>query len=119
MNLTRLGRHQHPRPPRHELRQKAAFDRGSRSIGQVANLYVDDDMELRFLDVCVSGVMGFGKKHHLVPAEAIADESPGAVVLSVDQQTVEGTPTLSDARAVPGEELQRAAREHYGLEAVL
>jgi hypothetical protein len=31
---------------------------------------------------------------------------------------VESAPTLSDARTVPDEALQRAAREHYGLGAV-
>ncbi len=118
MNLHRLERHQHPRPPHQELRQKTAFDSGSRSIGLVSNLYVDDDMDLRFLDVCVSGFMGFGKKHHLVPVEAIAEESPGAVTLGVDQQAVECAPTLSDAHAGPDEELQRAAREHYDLRAI-
>ena len=118
MNLHRLERHQHPRPPHQELRQKTVFDSGSRSIGPVSNLYVDDDMELQFLDVCISGFMGFGKKHHLVPAEAIAEEALGSVTLRVDQQAVESAPTLSDARTVPDEALQRAAREHYGLGAV-
>ena len=119
MNLHRLERHQHPRPPHQELRQKTVFDPGSRSIGPVSNLYVDDDLDLQFLDVYISGFLGFGKKHHLVPAEAIAEESPGSVTLRVDQQAVESAPTLSDARAVPDEGLQRAAREHYGLGAVL
>jgi hypothetical protein len=119
MNLHRLERHQHPRPPHQELRQKTVFDSGSRSIGPVSNLYVDDDLELQFLDVCISGFLGFGKKHHLVPVEAIAEESPGAVTLRVDQQAVESAPTLSDPHDGPDEELQRAAREHYGLGAVL
>ncbi len=114
MNVHRLERHQHPRPPHRELRQKTVFDSGSRSIGPVSNLYVDDDMDLRFLDVCVSGFLGFGKKHHLVPAEAIEDESPGSVTLKVDQQAVESAPTLANPKAEPDEELQRAAREHYG-----
>ncbi len=96
MNLIRLERHRHPRSPHQELRQKTVFDSGVRSIGQVANLYVDDEMDLRFLDVCMSGFLGFGKKHHLVPAEAVAEEAPGSVTLKVDQRTVEGTPTLSD-----------------------
>ncbi len=90
MNLIRLEHHQHPRPPHHELRQKTVFDSGVRGIGQVANLYVDDDRNLQFLDVCMSGFLGFGKKHHLVPVEAVAEESPGAVTLKVNQQTVEG-----------------------------
>ena len=119
MNLTRLERHQHPRPPHHELRQKSVFDSGVRNIGQVGNLYVDGDRNLQFLDVCMSGFLGFGKKHHLVPAEAIADEAPGSVTLKVDQQTVESAPTLADPHAGPDEELQRTAREHYGMGAVL
>ncbi len=74
---------------------------------------------LGLLDVCMSGFLGFGKKHHLVPAEAIADEAPGSVTLTVDQQAVESAPTLADPHAGPDEELQRTAREHYGLGAVL
>ena len=115
MNLHRLERHQHPKPPHHELRQKSVFDPGSRNIGQVGNLYVDEDRDLRFLDVCTSGFMGLGTKHYLVPAEVIADESPGSVTLNVDQRTVEGAPTLSNPKGAPGEELQRAAHEHYGV----
>jgi PRC-barrel domain protein len=118
VNLTRLEHHQHPRPPHQELRQKTVFDSRGRSIGVVANLYVDDDTDLRFLDVCMSGFLGFGKKHHLVPAEAIAEESPGAVTLNVDQQAVESAPTLTNPKAAPAEEIQRAAHEHYGLGAV-
>ena len=115
MNLIRLEHHHHPRPPHHELRQKTVLDTGSRNIGDVANLYVDDDMDLQFMDV-VTGeeVLGARKKHYLVPVEAIADEGPGSITLNVDQQTVEGAPTLADPHTEPDEELQRAAREHYG-----
>ena len=65
MNLIRLEHHQHPRPPHQELRQKTVFDSGVRDIGQVANLYVDDDWDLQFVDVVTSGFLGFGKKHWL------------------------------------------------------
>jgi PRC-barrel domain len=114
MNLARLEHHQHPRPPHHELRQKSVFDSGVRHIGQVENLYVDDDRDLQFVDVVTSGFLGFGKKHHLVPVEVIAEEAAGSVTLTVDQQTVEGAPTLDNPHAAPDEELQRAVREHYG-----
>jgi hypothetical protein len=119
MNLIRLERHQHPRPPHQELRQKTVFDSGARNIGQVGNLYVDDDRNLQFLDVCTSGLFGFGTKHYLVPVEAIAEEAPGSVSLKVDQQTVESAPTLANPRTAPGADLQRAAHEHFGLGAVL
>jgi PRC-barrel domain len=114
MKLIRLEHHQHPRPPHHELRQKSVLDSGLRNIGTVANLYVDDDRELQFVDVVTSGFLGFGKKHHLVPVEAISEEDAGSISLGVDQQTVESVPTFPDAHAVPDEELQRAVREHYG-----
>ena len=55
MNLIRLEHHHHPRPPHHELRQKSVLDTGSRNIGDVANLYVDDDMDLQFMDVVTGG----------------------------------------------------------------
>jgi hypothetical protein len=116
MELIRLERHQHPRPPHHELRQKRVLDSGYRSIGQVANLYVDEDWELRFLDVSTSGFMGLRTKHHLVPAEAISEEDPGSITLEVDQQAVESAPTYADPHAGPDEELQRSTREHYGYD---
>ena len=81
MNLIRLQRHQHPAPPYHELRQKNVFDSGSRFLGDVANLYVDNDRELRFVDVVTRGFMGLGRKHYLVPVEAIAEEAPGSITL--------------------------------------
>ena len=61
MNLTRLAHHHHPRPPHHELRQKSVFDSEVRHIGQLENLYVDDDMNLHFVDVVMSGFLGLGK----------------------------------------------------------
>jgi len=118
MNLTRLEQHHHPRPPHHELRQKTVLDSGVRAVGQVDNLYVDDDMDLQFVDVEKSGFFGLGKKHYLVPVEAIAEEGPGSITLTVDEQTVESAPTLSNPHDAPDEDLQRAAREHCGVAAV-
>jgi hypothetical protein len=118
MNLTRMEHHHHPRPPHHELRQKSVFASDDYHIGQVENLYVDDDRNLHFVDVVRSGFLGFGKKHHLVPVEAIAEEAPGSITLTIDQQTVESAPTLSNPHDAPDEDLQRAAREHCGLGAV-
>jgi PRC-barrel domain len=114
MKLIRLQRHQHPRPPHRELRQKRVLDSGYRSLGQVENLYVDEDMELHFVDVATSGFMGLRTKHHLVPVEAIASEDAGSITLAVDQQAVESAPTYADPHAGPEEDLQRSTREHYG-----
>jgi sporulation protein YlmC with PRC-barrel domain len=114
MKLIRLEHHQHPRPPHHELRQKTVMDSGVRNIGTVGNLYVDEDRDLQFVDVVTSGFMGFGKKHHLVPVEAISEEGAGSISLEVDQRAVESAPNFPDPHAGPDEELQRATRQHYG-----
>jgi PRC-barrel domain len=118
MNLTRLAFTQHPRPPQRELRQRGVFDSGDRLIGHVVNIYVDYDENFQFVDVAMGGFMGLGKKHHLVPVESIAEEEPGSITLTVDQQTVQSAPTLGDPHAGPDEGLQRAAREHCGLPAL-
>ena len=114
VNLIRLQRHQRPAPPYHELCQNV-FDSGRWFLGDVANLYVDDGRELRFVDVVTSGFMGLGKKHHLVPVESITDEGVGQITLGVDQQTVERGPPFSNPKAAPDDALQRSVREHYGL----
>ena len=113
MKLARLEFTQHPRPPQLELRQRGVFDSAGRLIGHVENIYVDDEGIFRFMDIATSGFMGLGKKHHLVPVEAIAEEEPGSsITLTLDQQTVlQSAPTLGDPYTVPDEGLQRAARQ--------
>ena len=118
MKLTRLEFTQHPRPPQRELRQRGVFDSGGSLIGHVVNIYVDDEENFRFVDVAMGGFMGLGKKHHLVPVEAIAEEEPGSITLTVDRRSVQSAPTLGDPHDAPDEDLQRTAREHCGLSAV-
>jgi sporulation protein YlmC with PRC-barrel domain len=101
-----------------ELRQKSVLDSGVREVGQVENLYVDDDSNLQFADVSITGLFDFGKKHYLIPVEVIAEAESGSITLTVDQQTVQSAPSLGDPHAAPDEGLQRAAREHCGLPAV-
>jgi hypothetical protein len=110
MYLTRLAYDQHPRPHQRDLRQSGVFDSRRRFIGRVAEIYVDDNRNLRFLV--------FVPKQHLVPVEIVAEDDPDFITLTVDQNTVESAPTCSDPHAAPDEGLQRAAREHFGLAAV-
>lgn len=119
MKLTRLAHDQRPRAYQRDHRQSEVFDSGGRLIGRVANVYVDDDRNFRFLGVAMRrGSLVFLPKQHLVPVEVIAEEDPVSITLRVDRQTVESAPTLGDPRAAPDECLQRAAREDCGLAAV-
>ena len=113
MNLIRLQQDQHPRPLHHEIRQKRVLDSGYRSIGQVENLYVDEDMELHFVDVATRGFMGLRTKHHLVPVEAIVSEDASSITLALDQQAIESAPAYAKLQAGLDDGLQRAILEHY------
>jgi hypothetical protein len=117
MNLTRLEFAQHPRPPQRELRQRGVFDSRGGLLGPVANVYVDEERTFRFVDIAMSGSIGLGKKHRLIPVEAIVEGEPGSITLRADRPTVESAPTLADPHEAPDEELQRAAREQFGLAA--
>jgi hypothetical protein len=109
MKLIRLSFPQHPKPPQRELRQRSVFDSGGGLIGYVANVYVDDEGNYRFVDVATGGVIGWlGTNHRLLPVEA------GSTTLKVDRQAIESAPSLGDPHAAPDEGLKRAAREHYG-----
>ena len=113
MKLTRLDFPQHPRPPQRELRERGVFDSGGDLIGYVAQVYVDDEGNYRFVDVATGGFKGWlGTKHRLVPVQAIAEGDPGSITLRVDRQTLDSAPTLANPHEAPDEDLQRAAREH-------
>jgi hypothetical protein len=111
MKLAWLEFPQHPRPPQRELRQRAVFDSGGGLAGYVANVYVDEEGNYRFVDVAAGGFKGLGAEHHLVPVEAIAEGEPGSITLKVDRPTIESAPTLGDPHTAPDAGLQRAARE--------
>jgi PRC-barrel domain len=112
MKLIRLEFPQHPRPPQRELRERGVFDSEGDLIGYVANVYVDEEGDYRFVDIAVGGFIGLSAKHHLVPVEAIAEGEPGSITLTVDRRTLKSAPTLGNPHEAPDEDLQRAAREH-------
>ena len=115
MNIIRLQPREYPALPQHDHRGEGVLDPGGRYFGYVANLYVDEDeRQLRFLDVVTEGFLGLGRKHHLVPVEALSEEGPGSITLGVNQETVESAPTFPNPQVGPDEEYQRTIREHYG-----
>ncbi len=122
MNVIRLEKHEYPARPQHDLREQTVLDSNGRYLGHVANLYVDEeDRQLRFVDVVTEGFLGLGRKHHLVPIEALiaAEEARrlglyGTIELQVDRETVERSPTFPNPLAGPDPELQEAIRQYYG-----
>ena len=115
MALIRLKLHEHPASPQHEMRQKRVLDSGGDVVGTVANLYVEEgSRQLRFVDVLTSDFLGFERRHHLIPVEAVSEEDPGAITLGVDQGTVQSGPDFANPHVAPDEDNQRTIREYYG-----
>jgi hypothetical protein len=68
-------------------------------MGTVENLYVEEDSrDMRFVDVVTNGFLGLGRKHHLVPVEAVSEQDPGWITLGVAQETVERAPIFPNPR---------------------
>jgi hypothetical protein len=111
MKLARLDFTQHPRPPNTNSARGASSTPGAASsVTSRTSTWTTRGPFGSWTSQW--GVMGIGKKHHLVPVEAIAEEEPGSsITLTVDRQTVHSAPTLGDPHTAPDEGLQRAARE--------
>ena len=61
MKLARLEFPQHPRPPQRELRERGVFDSGGGPVGYVANVYVDEERNYRFVDVATGGLRAWAR----------------------------------------------------------
>jgi len=68
MNVVRLARHQLPRPPHRELRQKSVLASRGPNMGTVENLYVEEDSkDMRFVDVVTNGFLAWEGNTTLFP----------------------------------------------------
>jgi hypothetical protein len=107
MNVIRLARTSFSPAPHRELRQKSVFASRGRNMGTVENLYVEEDSrDMRFVDVVTNGFLGLGRKHHLVPVEAVSEQDPGWITLGVAQETVERAPIFPNPRFGANEDYQ-------------
>ena len=76
-------------------------------MGTVENLYVEEDSrDMRFVDVVTNGFLGLGRKHHLVPVEAVSEQDPGWITLGVAQETVKRAPIFPNPRFGANENYQ-------------
>jgi PRC-barrel domain len=82
-----------------DIRGLDAFDTSGDQIGTVEELYADEgEWRVRFLDVGAEGFLGLGKKHFLIPIEAMNDVSEEGVDQS--REKVVGPPAY-DPGIVP------------------
>jgi sporulation protein YlmC with PRC-barrel domain len=97
-----------------DLRGRKVYDRDGQEIGEGEDLYADrEEQRVRFLSVSAGGALGLGKKHFLIPFEAVSETSADRVTLSWDRDTVTNAPQF-DEEAEPDREYQRTVYRHYG-----
>jgi sporulation protein YlmC with PRC-barrel domain len=97
-----------------DLRGRKVYARDGQEIGEVEDFYADrEEQRVRFLSVSAGGALGLGKKHFLIPMEAVAETNTNRVVLTQDRDTVTSAPEF-DEEAEPDREYQHAVYRHYG-----
>lgn len=99
--------------PAHDIRGREVYSDTGEKIGEVDDLYVDDqETKVRFLDVTAGGFLGIGEKHFLVPVGVIREVTEDRVTVDHSRQKVLDSPPL-DTNAVPGREQQVEVNTHY------
>lgn len=103
--------------PAKDLRGREALDRDGESVGTVTDLLIDPTLRIARLAVVGSsgGLLGMGKKQHLVPCEAIGQGEGNQVRISRSKDEILAEP---EYHATEGEEeeLQYAqVYQAYGI----
>ena len=102
--------------PWQDIRELDVYDINGEQIGSVKDLYVDRDSGLpRFMEVSAGGFLGIGKKHFLVPVEAVSRDmsEEDRVTVDHDRDKVIGSPDF-DPDEVLKIDVQRAVYAYYG-----
>ncbi|MBA2692319.1 MAG: PRC-barrel domain-containing protein [Rubrobacter sp.] len=98
-----------------DVRGRKVYDRDDNEIGKVEDLYVDENEQVaRFLDVSAGGTLGMGKKHFLVPFDAVTGVSSDRLTLDKDRDTVTNAPDFEEEEH-PDRRYQQSVYRHYGM----
>ncbi len=100
--------------PEQDIRGLDVYDRTGDQIGSVEDLYIDDqEHKMRFLGVGAGGLLGIGKKHFLIPIEAVDGVVGDRVTIDQSREKVIGSPAF-DPNIVPEPHYQRILYDYYG-----
>jgi hypothetical protein len=97
-----------------DLRGRKVYDQNGQEIGEVEDLYAGrGEQRVHFLSASAGGTLGLGKKHFLIPMEAVDEASTDRVELRHDRDTVTNAPEFAE-ETHPDRGYQRAVYRHYG-----
>ena len=98
----------HLADPVMDLRDREAIDRHGESVGKVTDVLLDPtECQVRMVEVETSGgLLGIGRKHHLIPIEALSGGDPRTVYVDRSRDEVLATPPYAPSDG-------DAEEEHY------
>jgi sporulation protein YlmC with PRC-barrel domain len=93
-----------------DIRGRDVFDTAGEEIGEVDDLFVDEqEQKVRFLQVASGGFLGLGATKFLIPVDAITRITEDAVYISQTRERLAGVP-----RYDPSLVDERYLRDVYG-----
>jgi sporulation protein YlmC with PRC-barrel domain len=103
--------------PAMDLRDREVRDRHGEAVGTVSDLLLDqDERRVRLVEITTGGgLLGIGKKHHLIPVEALAGGDPRTVYVDRSREEIEQTPEYTVAEGDEEEAQYAAAYDAYGV----
>ena len=115
IGLIRLGDSDFvPANPEDDLRAKDVYDAEGKRIGRVEDLYIErKEREVRFLEVGSGGILGIGKKHFLVPVEAVVKVAEGWVAIEPGRTEKVQGPDPFDTKVAPPPAAKDRRAEDY------
>ena len=106
-----------PADPERDVRDREVTDRLGEHIGTVVDVLIDPaERRIRMLEVLDGhGLLGIGRKHHLVPVEAIVGGDPRTVAVNCDRDALLSAETYRQAEGDEEEAQYRAAYAAFGI----
>jgi sporulation protein YlmC with PRC-barrel domain len=93
-----------------DIRGRDVFDTAGEEIGEVDDLFVDEqEQKVRFLQVASGGFLGLGATKFLIPVDAITRMTEDAIYISQARERLAGAP-----RDDPALVDERYLRDVYG-----
>lgn len=103
--------------PADDLRGRKVIDSGGEEIGSVSALFVDQgEQKVRFLEISAGGFLGMGKRHFLLPVDAVTRVQGDEVHISKSHTDVTGAPPYDpDLHTATDRDFLQPVYGHYGM----
>lgn len=107
----------HLADPAMDLRDREVIDRHGERVGKVSDVLLDPtECQVRMVEVETNaGVLGIGRKHHLIPVETLSGGDPRTVYVDRSREEVLDTPSYEPADGDAEEEHYLTIYHAYGV----